>query len=388
MKKIYLKSLYFLSVLVCVATTTKGQTLPRPDHIIVLIEENQPNGLIMNNQSVCPYIYALQQDTDAVTMDNFYAIEHPSEPNYLDLFSGSNQGVLDDGLPANYPFISPNMAAELLRHHLSFITYSQDLPSVGSDVINSSVGSYARKHNPVANWIGTGPNQVPDTCNQPYAGYFPTDYSQLPTVCYVVPNQDSDMHNGTYPSTATAGDFWMHEHLDSLLRWIKTHNSLFIYTFDEDDGFSNNNIPTLFYGPMVKGGTNHTHYSLYSILSTVERMYNLGEYAGRANYDSAVTDIWRTTYNTGINQLTEEPKLVVYPNPASEALNFDATGFNFSSATLLITDLEGRTVNEYAVPSARRLQFSTHAFSAGLYLYHLVQDNGQTVSGKFVVAHQ
>src|SRR5438045_4186436 len=32
-----------------------------------------------------------------VNLTNFYGVSHPSEPNYLDAFSGSNQGVTDDG---------------------------------------------------------------------------------------------------------------------------------------------------------------------------------------------------------------------------------------------------------------------------------------------------
>lgn len=363
-----------------------AQALPKPDHIIILIEENQPKSLVIGN-TAAPYISQLANDSDAAVMTSFYGIEHPSQGNYLDLFSGSNQGVLDDNLPANYPFISPNMAYELLHKGYSFITYSQDLPSVGSDVQNSTVGSYVRKHNPVTNWVGTGPNQVPDTCNQPFFGYFPTDFSKLPTVCYVVPNEDSDMHNGTYPTTVTAGDLWMHEHLDSLIKWIRNNNSLLIYTFDEDDGFQSNNIPTLFYGPMVKGGTYSTTYNLFSLLRTIEDMYSLGQHAGAAATNNPITDIWRSSA-TGIANVTEgNAQVKLYPNPAANELTIDATQLVGTAGQIVITDIAGRIISQTLLPESKVLKLNTSSYTNGIYFYHLAQNNA-TQAGKFVVAHQ
>jgi len=278
------------------------------------------------------------------------------------------------------------MAYELLHNGFSFITYSQDLPSEGSDAQNSTTGSYARKHNPVTNWIGTSSNQVPDTCNQMYT-QFPTDYSQLPTVCYVVPNEDSDMHNGTYPSTCTAGDYWMHEHLDSLLRWVRNNNALFIYTFDEDDGFFNNNIPTLFYGPMVKGGTCSTTYNLYSLLRTIEDMYNVGEHAGAAATASDINNVWKS-YPEGINSVSvNNSELKISPNPVAAVLSFDGTRLSDASGQIIITDLAGRTISQFTLSESKKLDVNTSAYTAGLYFYHFIQNTGMAQTGKFVIAH-
>jgi hypothetical protein len=373
-----------LSLSVAFINKATAQYLPRPDHIIMLIEENQPNSLIMGNASVAPYINALAADTDAVVMTQFFAITHPSQPNYLDFFSGDNQGVLDDNLPANYPFTSPNLAYEVLNKGFSFITYSQDLPQEGSDAQSSTVGSYARKHNPVTNWIGTGMNQVPDTCNQMYT-QFPLDYSTLPTISYVVPDEDSDMHNGSYPTTCTAGDYWMHEHLDSLLKWVRNNNALFIYTFDEDDGFENNNIPTLFYGPMVKGGSCSTHYDFYSLLRTMEDMYSLGEHAGAAASAVDITDIWRVP--TGINSVIPNiATLQVYPNPASSAVSFDGSRLTDASGEISITDVTGRVISQYNMPLSKKLVVNTSEYTTGLYFYHFQHSAADVETGKFIVA--
>ena len=77
---------------------------------------------------------------------------------------------------------------------LSYITYSEDLPVVGYD--GDSSGAYVRKHNPAANWMETGTNQIPEHANQPFTA-FPSDYSKLPTVSIVIPNVNDDMHNGS-----------------------------------------------------------------------------------------------------------------------------------------------------------------------------------------------
>src|SRR5574337_1852450 len=157
----------------------------RPDHIVICILENHGYNQIIGNANA-PYINSLASAANSALMTQSYAIEHPSQPNYLDLFSGSNQGVTDDNVPAGIPFTTANLAAQLIAAGKSFVTYSEDLPSVGYNGATS--GNYARKHNPVANWQGTGANQVPTTCNIPYSSFPSANFNYLPTVSYVVPN--------------------------------------------------------------------------------------------------------------------------------------------------------------------------------------------------------
>src|SRR5258708_2919193 len=73
-----------------------------------------------------------------------YAVSHPSQPNYLAMFSGSDQGIADDNGPISFP--GPDLASALAAKGRTFTGYSEDLPSVGSKVLQS--GAYARKHNP------------------------------------------------------------------------------------------------------------------------------------------------------------------------------------------------------------------------------------------------
>src|SRR5262249_878612 len=157
--------------------------------------------------------------------------------NYLDLFSGSNQGVVNtDVRPTNLPFTTPNLGAQLRSAGLSFVGYSESLPSAGFDgdgfTTVAGQAQYVRKHNPWANWVNApaDPNQLPAAINQPFTA-FPGDFTQLPTVSIVVPNEQNDMHDGTIQQA----DAWLKANLDAYVQWAKNNNSLFIMTFDEDD---------------------------------------------------------------------------------------------------------------------------------------------------------
>src|SRR4051794_40415892 len=76
---------------------------PTWDHIVVVIEENHsqsqivPNAAPTSSTDGTPYINELA--AGGVQFNNFYAIMHPSQPNYLELYSGSNQNIVDDSLP-------------------------------------------------------------------------------------------------------------------------------------------------------------------------------------------------------------------------------------------------------------------------------------------------
>jgi hypothetical protein len=249
-------------------------TGPRPTHVVVVIEENHPFGAIIGSNAA-PYINTLAGQGAVFT--NSFAITHPSEPNYLALFSGSTQGITDDSCP--HTFNGPDLGGELLTAGFSFTGFSEDLPASGYAGCNSA--NYARKHNP---WVDF--TDVPAASNQPFSA-FPTDFTQLPTVAFVVPNLVDDMHDGTIGQ----GDSWLQAHIDPYVQWAKSHNSLLIVTWDEDDGSQNDHIPTLFVGPMVQAGQYGESINHYNVLRTIEDMYAL-PYAGSTAQAASITDVW------------------------------------------------------------------------------------------------
>ena len=252
--------------------------LPSIDHIVVVIEENHSQSQITNHPSA-PYMNSLMKE--GANFTNFHAIEHPSQPNYLDLFSGSNQGVTNDRVPSS-KFSSANLASELIEKHYSFTGYSEGLPSVGYNGESAGRSGYARKHNPWVNFTN-----VPKEANQPLTS-FPKDFEKLPTVSFVIPTLQHDMHDGTIQEA----DQWLKAHLDPYVQWAKTHNSLLIVTWDEDEGSQNNTIPTFFVGPMVKTGQYSENLNLFNLLRTMEDIYGLS-HAGAAEKSSPIVGIWR-----------------------------------------------------------------------------------------------
>ncbi len=313
----YIFSLFIFFVSLQSATVfsqSKTQAaLPTPDHIVILILENHGYSEIIGS-SYGPHINALANDLHSALFTKSYAIEHPSQPNYLDLYAGCNQGVVDDAIPTTLPFTTANLGRQLLDVGKTFITYSEDLPSVGYN--GGSSGNYFRKHNPAANWMGSGVNQIPPTTNQPMTA-FPTDFTQLPTVSYVVPNQKNDMHDGSYPANLTICDTWVYNNLNNYIEWATTHNSLFILTFDEDDLSGGNQIATIFTGQMVKPGKYSETINHYTLLCTIEDMYGL-PHACKASTATPISDCWSVA--TAVSQdgvaLTGNVVLL-FPNPSN-----------------------------------------------------------------------
>ncbi|MEY9968095.1 hypothetical protein ABIA33_006175 [Streptacidiphilus sp. MAP12-16] len=260
------------------ATTAvaKGVQVPRPDHVVVVVEENHSYSQIIGDSTNAPYLNTLAQQGALFT--HSFAITHPSEPNYLALFSGSTQGVTDDSCP--HTFSGPDLGSELTTAGLGFAGYSESMPSAGFTGCDS--GSYARKHNPWVNF-----SDVPSAANQPWTA-FPHDYSQLPTLSFVIPNLDDDMHDGS----VRQGDDWLKQSLGAYATWARTHNSLLVVTWDEDDESHSNQIPTILVGQPVRPGSYAETLDHYRLLRTLEDAYGL-PHAGDSSAVTPVLDAWQ-----------------------------------------------------------------------------------------------
>ncbi len=287
-------------------------TLPVYDHIVIIVEENKDYDQIIGNPDA-PYINAILK-AEGANLTQMYGEEHFSQGNYFWLFSGDNHtiGFFDKVPSANavpdYPFTAANLGEKLIKKGLSFKGFSENLPAIGFSQDFSADHMYARKHVP---WISftnvPNGNSIAASSNLRFID-FPSDpahYDELPTVAFVIPNLINDMHNGPETKSIPAGDRWLKENIDSYYQWAKTHNSLLILTFDENDdkrgyaGLTNplvdpkscvgpgrdrelcidlqNRIVTIIAGAHIKTGDfpegkGITHVN---ILRTIEAMYGL-----------------------------------------------------------------------------------------------------------------
>jgi phosphatidylinositol-3-phosphatase len=313
--------------------------LPVYDHIVIVVEENKDFEQILGGKFDAPYIRKLA--TEGAVFERMFGEEHFSQGNYFWLFSGSNQNVgFFDRVPSkenhpDYPFKASSLGEQLIKKGLSFKGYAEDLPAIGSTAVVDPPNCvrdacvYARKHVPWISFANVPNGATVETSSNLRFTDFPSDYSKLPTVAFVIPNLDNDMHNGKPAQSIPAGDAWLRRNLDGYYQWAKTHNSLLIITFDENDdkvgytGLTNpfillspansprynqllldiqNRTVTIFAGANIKPGRyaegkGITHVN---ILRTIEAMYGLPKSGaqqpnaagGGISDDAIITDVF------------------------------------------------------------------------------------------------
>ncbi|PBB31502.1 acid phosphatase [Mesorhizobium sp. WSM3882] len=186
------------------------------------------------------YLHRLARN--GAVFDNSHGVAHPSQPNYLALFSGSTQGVRDDGV-----------------HHIAGPNLATRLRAVGKTFVGYVEGGSPRKHNPWESFADA-------ESTEKSLATFPADYGSLPAVSFVIPNLHHDMHDGTIGQA----DAWLKVNLGTYANWSRNHNSLLIITFDEDDYGIENRIFTVLYGARIKPGRYTERIDHYTILRTIE----------------------------------------------------------------------------------------------------------------------
>lgn len=383
---------------------------PRYDHIVIVVEENHSQSGIIGNADA-PYMNLLAMA--GASFDNMHGLTHPSQPNYLNLFSGSAQGWTTDGVPLNpegdptttNPYTTANLGAELRSAGLSFAGYSQNLPTVGAQ--DAKAGDYARKHSPWINWQNnawvddTNPpavslaNTLPASVNQPVSS-FPAagDFASLPTVSFVIPDLQNDMHNGT----VAEADTWLQTNIDPYYQWAKTHNSLLIVTWDEDDyvAANLNNIPTLMAGARVKAGAAIAQtYTLHNILRTVEDVYALPHAGSAAQVRPIVgaftTDpvVNRLTFRQDVagytgakdTQIRQATPTTAYATTATLTVDADddAAAGNQGAQTLIrfdniIAGAGGTIPADATILSAKLTLYTTNATTTSVELHRMLSN--------------
>jgi acid phosphatase len=233
----------------------------------LVIFENEGYGEIVGN-SQAPYITSLAKKWANMTQS--YAVAHPSQPNYLALFSGSTQGVTSDDCP--YTFHAPNLGEQLIKAGMKFTGYAESMPSNGftgcyADPDNLPSGYlYFRKHVPWPNF----PN-VPAADSIVYPGPLKSVSSQF---TWITPNMCDDMHD----CSVAMGDSWASKNLPDLIAWDKANDGVLILTFDEDDGSEGNHITTILAGN-VNPGQYSQQITHYNVLRTIEAIFGLAPIA-------------------------------------------------------------------------------------------------------------
>ncbi|CAG8440999.1 11164_t:CDS:2 [Scutellospora calospora] len=222
-----------------------------------------------------PYLQDLMNRSNGLLLSNYFAIAHPSLPNYIATVYGSTAGITDDDA---HNVSGKNIVDLLEANGITWKAYMENYPGncFTGDFAPPDTVLYARKHNPFISMVGISTN--PSYCSKIVpATQLDSDITsnKVPQFAYYVPNQNNDGHD-------TGVEFamdWFEDWFESRLQKSSfTTNTLFFITFDEDDYGDNNHIFSGLFGYPVKPPNNHsddTLYNHYSFLSTVEENWDL-----------------------------------------------------------------------------------------------------------------
>ncbi|KAG0310462.1 hypothetical protein BGZ99_000371 [Dissophora globulifera] len=285
------------------AQATKGKVF---DHIFVVFLENTDYTLASTNTNLTSFL------SEGILLDNYSGVTHPSAPNYIAAAGGDYFGLADDdyhAIPASY-----NTIVDLLeKKGLTWKAYQEDLPTPCFKDFVSNDGLYFRKHNPFVQYDSIATNAT--RCNNIVpATQLATDVSNgaLPNYSFYTPNMLNDGHNTTIKYAAD----WVQTFLPPLLSNKNfTTNTLVVLTFDETETYTiANRVFTVLLGDVVasaKNTTDSTFYTHYSLLSTVESNWDLGN-LGRQDINPQVSNVFdivaKATGYTNVN-VTNPPLL-------------------------------------------------------------------------------
>ncbi len=239
------------------------------NHIYVIVMENQGYDNIVGN-SDAPYINSLIASYGLAT--NYNGVAHPSEPNYLALFSGSTQGIADD---ANHDFAGQNLADQIEEQGKTWMVFAQNVPldcfkgATATDGADGP-GTYARKHEPAISFtdISTSPSRCSNITDFTHFDPAAADFE------FIVPNLCNDMHD----CPVATGDAFLRSFVPTIMNspaWQE--GGVIFIVWDESDGLvGRNQVPALVISTAVpEGFQSNVAHDHYSLLRTIEDAWGL-----------------------------------------------------------------------------------------------------------------
>lgn len=255
----------------------------RFNKVVTIVFENTHRDKVLKQADFAKFakMGALLYDLRAAT--------HPSQPNYIMMVAGDTFGVNSN---RNYDLINPNIADLLEQKGLTWKAYSEGFP--GNCFLGANSGRYARKHSPFMSFVQITENPKRCANNQTLEQFFvDMKNKQLPNYSFIVPNLDNDAHD-------TDIDFagrWLTQNFGPMLEAAsQSGDTLFVLTFDEDNGSSpTNNVYTVLIGSAVKAGViNKQVLNHGSLLRMYEDEFHLNRLGTTDVTSPIIEGIWKT----------------------------------------------------------------------------------------------
>lgn len=237
--------------------------------------ENNEYGNIIGNSSA-PYINNLANQYGLATQ--YYAVSHPSLPNYLAMSAGNTFGITSDCTTCWVN--ATNLADQIEGSGRTWKAYMESMPSA---CYIGDAGEYAQKHDP---WIYYNDIRTNATrCAGHIVPYtqFGTDMASgnAPNFVWITPNLCNDMHD----CSVNTGDTWLSQNVPTILNssTFKNGGVLFI-TWDEGSTSAGcctyaagGQVAMLVISPLANAGfKSSTAEDHYSLIATIEDSWGLG----------------------------------------------------------------------------------------------------------------
>jgi len=250
----------------------RGGSAAQYSRVIWIWMENRSYSQILGPHGHAPRLASYARRCGVAT--DYFAIRHPSLPNYLAAVSGSTGGVSTDCSPTSCPQRRPTIFRQLSERERQWRSLAEGMRTACD---RASYGRYAARHNPAVYFPGIRERCLKwDLAMGGATGRFANMLKNrtLKPFTFITPNLCDDGHDC---STATA-DAWLGKWLDRIVAsptYAAGHTAVFV-TWDEGLDGSSNRVATVLVAPSVTPGTRSSvRFNHYSLLRTTEELLGL-----------------------------------------------------------------------------------------------------------------
>ena len=251
--------------------------------LLMFIEENHS---LDHMREQMPYAFALAKRYGYAT--NYFALSHPSLPNYIQIAGGQTHGVVDDSGPSTYPLEGRSVFGQAIAQGRTAGVFADGMTEPCAPRDEGTGGDeYVVHHNP---WVYFRAEHA--DCmryDQPVAALDAAIRTgRLPNAGMVVPNQCHNAHD----CDLSQADAWFAGYMRKIFAgpdWRSGHLAV-VLTADEDDHSQDNKILTVVVHPSQHAHVVQVrldHYSLTRLYEDVVHAPHLFHAAGAASMSDA-----------------------------------------------------------------------------------------------------
>ena len=257
------------------ASSTPPRPIPEFSHVIIFMLENKELTAVIGNGQMPAYNAWARENT---LLSAYYAVSHPSLPNYIALIAGDTFGITSDC--EDCYLNQPSLPDEIETSGRTWRTYQEHMPQ---PCFAGSTLRYAQKHDPFVYFDSIRNN--PKRCQ---AGVVPLtrleqDLAEgaLPNYAFIMP----DLCNSSHDCALDVADAWLKEWVGKVMASSAYDSrALIVLTWDEGNGNhgccgldpAGGRVATVLISPLARQGfTDPTPYTHYSLLKTIETAWGL-----------------------------------------------------------------------------------------------------------------